>query len=312
MAKARVSFFISNKIILLLFIFSILFGEMPVTAQTASLPYNQKRLNTVIISEAAVSTAVMIGLHFLWYKKFPRSRFHLFNDNSEWLTMDKVGHAVTAYNVSAIQCDLMRWSGVSNTKAAWVGGLTALGMQTIVEIFDGFSTHWGFSKGDMLANIAGSAIFTAQQLAWGDQRVKLKFSFHKTLFAKYNPGELGNNIWQRWIKDYNGQTYWLSINPYSFMKSSTSFPAWLNVSLGYGAEGMIGARTNPTEIKGNKIPEFKRYRQFFISLDADLKRIDKGNHKPQALLNIPNIFKMPAPAIEFRQDSTAKFHWLYF
>ncbi|MFT3680400.1 MAG: DUF2279 domain-containing protein [Ferruginibacter sp.] len=313
MAKNGLAFLIAKKIILPSLLLSMLIcNVLPVKGQVSPLPYNEKRLKTVIISEAAVSTAVMIGLHFLWYKKFPRSRFHLFNDNGEWLAMDKVGHAVTAYNVSAIQCDLMRWSGVENKKAAWIGGLTALGMQTIVEIFDGFSTHWGFSKGDMLANIAGSAIFTAQQIAWGDQRVKLKFSFHKTIFAKYNPKDLGSNIWQRWIKDYNGQTYWLSVNPYSFMKSNTSFPAWLNLNLGYGAEGMIGARTNPSKIGDKSIPDFKRYRQFYLSLDADLKRIDKGNYKPQALLNLPNIFKIPAPAIEFRQDSTAKFHWLYF
>jgi uncharacterized protein YfiM (DUF2279 family) len=301
-----------NILLPLLIAATFFFRPYEVKAQSNDLPYSPKRLRTVVISEVAISTAAMIGLHYLWYKKFPRSRFHLFNDNGEWLAMDKVGHAVTAYNLSAIQCDLMRWSGVSNTKAAWIGGLTALGVQTIVEIFDGFSTHWGFSKGDMLANITGAAIFTAQQLAWKDQRVRLKFSFHKTLFAQYNPGELGNNIWQRWIKDYNGQTYWLSINPYSFMKSSTSFPAWLNFNVGYGADGMIAARTNPKQVGQIDVPEFKRQRQFYFSIDADLKRIDKNNINPQVLLNVPNILKIPAPALEFKKDSAVKFHWLYF
>ncbi|HMO62742.1 MAG TPA: DUF2279 domain-containing protein [Ferruginibacter sp.] len=313
MHTSGLAFRVTKRVWLPIYLAILLLGQPTVgRAQPNSLPYNSGRLKTVIISEVAISTAAMVGLHYLWYKKFPRSRFHLFNDNGEWLAMDKVGHAVTAYNVSAIQCDLMRWSGVSNTKAAWIGGLTALTMQTIVEIFDGFSTHWGFSKGDMLANIAGSAIFTAQQLAWKDQRIRLKFSFHKTLFAPYNPGELGSNIWQRWIKDYNGQTYWLSINPYSFMKSSTSFPAWLNFTIGYSADGMVAARTNPKRIGQVDIPEFKRQRQFYFSVDADLKRIDKNNQHPQLLLNIPNILKIPAPALEFKKDSAVKLHWLYF
>jgi len=273
---------------------------------------NQGRLNGVIITEAAITTAVTIGLHYLWYKKFPKSKFHLFNDNAEWMLMDKIGHAATAYNVSAIQYDAMRWSGVSNKNAAWAGGLTALGLQTIVEIFDGYNSQWGFSKGDMVANIAGSALFVAQQLAWGEQRARLKFSFHKTIFANYNPKELGANKWQRWLKDYNGQTYWLSINPASFMKSNTSFPQWLNASVGIGADGMIGARANPSKIGDVEIPQFKRQRRFMFSVDADLKRIDNKNMDPRVLLTLPNIMKVPAPTLEFKKGEKVKYHWLYY
>ena len=149
-------------------IFFALMGE-PCHAQNNN-NFNRSRFNTVVITESIVATAGTIALHYLWYKKFPKSRFHLFNDNAEWLSMDKIGHATTAYNFSAIQYDLMRWSGVDNKKAAWVGGLTALGLQTMIEIFDGFSQKWGFSKGDMLANIIGSSLFVSQQLAWGEDR----------------------------------------------------------------------------------------------------------------------------------------------
>jgi uncharacterized protein YfiM (DUF2279 family) len=273
---------------------------------------NHGRLNGVIISESVIATAGTIALHYLWYKKFPKSRFHLFNDNAEWLSMDKIGHATTAYNFSAIQYDMMRWSGVDNKKAAWIGGLTALGLQTMIEIFDGFSSQWGFSKGDMLANITGSALFLAQQLAWGQQRARLKFSFHKTIYSKYNPAELGSNKWQSWLKDYNGQTYWLSVNPASFMSSNTSFPQWLNVSMGIGADGMIGARTNPSMIRNVKIPEFKRQHRYLFSLDVDLKRIDNKNMDPRILLTVPNALKFPAPALSFQKDSTVKFHVLYY
>ncbi len=274
--------------------------------------FNRSRFNTVVITESIVATAGTIALHYLWYKKFPKSRFHLFNDNAEWLSMDKIGHATTAYNFSAVQYDLMRWSGVDNKKAAWVGGLTALGLQTMIEIFDGFSQKWGFSKGDMLANIIGSSLFVSQQLAWGEQRMRLKFSFHKTIYAKYNPAELGANKWQSWLKDYNGQTYWLSVNPASIMSSNTSFPQWLNVSVGMSADGMIGARTNPSKIGNLSIPEFKRERKFLFSADVDLRRIDNAAMNPHALLAVPNAFKFPAPTLSFKKDSPVKFSWLYY
>ncbi|MFM2359833.1 MAG: hypothetical protein RLY16_1826 [Bacteroidota bacterium] len=280
-------------------------------AQNNNPSYNSGRLKTVVITEAVVSTACMIGLHYLWYKKFPRSRFHLFNDNNEWRSMDKLGHATTAYNLSAIQYDMMRWSGVNKNTATWVGGLTALGLQTIIEIFDGFSSQWGFSKGDMLANISGAALFMGQQFAWGEQRASLRFSFHKTIYSKYHPNELGANKWQSWLKDYNGQTYWLSINPASFLSHNTSFPSYLNVAIGYGADGMIGARTNPIKVAGKEIPSFKRQSRWLLSLDADLKRFTQTN-RPQTLLSIPGVMKMPAPALELRRDSALKFHWLYY
>ncbi len=285
-----------------------------VSAQNSIRPnkYNESRLKGVVITESILTTVGLLGLNYLWYKKFPRSKFHFFNDSNEWLNMDKAGHATTAYNMSSIQYNMMRWSGVKNNQSIWIGGLTALAFQTIVEILDGFSTKWGFSTSDMLANIVGTTLFMSQQFAFNDQRVQLKFSFHHTLFAKYNPGEFGRNGWQSWLKDYNGQTYWLSINPASFLKTNTDVPKWLNLSFGYGAEGMIGAVKNPTAINGKTIPDFKRYRQYYISLDANFKHLDNNNTSPKALLALPQIFKFPFPAIEINKVSKVKYHWLYF
>ena len=281
-------------------------------SQSGSGKINETRLKSVIVTEVVLTTVAMVGLHYLWYKKFPKSKFHLFNDNAEWLHMDKMGHATTAYSLAGVQNDLMRWSGVPDQKAAWIGGATALGIQTVIEIFDGFSQKWGFSTGDMIANIVGSSLFVAQQQWWGEQRFRLKFSFHKTIYSKYAPGELGANEWQSWLKDYNGQTYWLSANPSSFMKSNSSFPSWLNVAFGMGADGMIGARSNPSKIGNVAIPEFKRTQLYLFSLDADLKRINNSQNNPQVLLSVPNILKVPAPTLIVRKDSTAKFSWLYF
>ncbi|MBN9379978.1 MAG: DUF2279 domain-containing protein [Chitinophagaceae bacterium] len=274
--------------------------------------YNPGRVNGVVIAEAAIGTAVTIGLNYLWYKKFPRSKFHFFNDNNEWLNMDKVGHATTAYNVAAIQTDLLRWGGVKPGVAALAGTLTALGFLTMVEIMDGHSVKWGFSKGDMLANLAGCALFEGQQLMWGQQRISLKYSYHHTLFAHYAPGELGSNLPQRMLKDYNGQTYWLSVNIGSFLPARSNFPNWLNLSAGYGAEGMIGGVQNPTEIKGKPIPSFKRYRQFYFAFDTDLYRADGLSPLSTTLLKLNRTIKMPAPAIEWNKEEGTKWHWIYF
>lgn len=243
-------------------------GPLSGFAQEIFLPpspvYREDRLNTVVITEVATGVAISAGLYFLWYRKHPRSHFHFFNDNGEWLQMDKIGHATTAYNIGSIQYDLMRWCGVKNDAAIAVGGLTAIGYMSIIEIFDGFSSKWGFSNGDMLANIFGAALFAAQQKGWNQQRISLKWSFHASPYAAYYPAELGSGFFSRMIKDYNGQTYWLSFNVASFLSANSGFPYWLNMSVGYGAEGMIGARTNPATINGKPVPDFPRYRKFSL------------------------------------------------
>jgi len=59
----------------------------------------------------------------------------------------------------------------------------------------------------------------------------LKYSFSKTAYAKLRPNTLGGNFIQQALKDYNGQTYWLSANIWSFNKES-NFPKWLNIAFG--------------------------------------------------------------------------------
>jgi hypothetical protein len=274
--------------------------------------YNPGRVTGTIIVESAIGTAVTIGLSYLWYRKFPHSRFHFFNDNAEWLQVDKFGHAATAYNIAAIQSDVLHWGGVRSGTAALIGTGTALAFMSMIEILDGHSTKWGFSKGDMLANIAGCLLFEGQQLLWRQQRISLKFSYHGTIFPQYYPAELGSNLPERMLKDYNGQSYWLSFNIASFLPASTRFPQWLNVAVGYGAEGMIGARDNPTERDGQSIPYFRRYRQFYFSFDTDLYRIDGLSPLAATLLKVNRTIRTPSPALEWNEVQGLMFHPLYY
>jgi hypothetical protein len=273
----------------------------------ASPEFNRGRFNLVVISEAGLATIVTIGLEYLWYKKFPKSKFHFFNDNAEWLNMDKVGHATTVYNIAAFQYNLMRWSGVNKNSSTWVAGATGIAYLTMIEILDGFSTKWGFSPGDMMANITGSLIFTGQQFIWGEQRVQLRFSFHNTIFSQYNPGELGRNLPQHILKDYNGQSYWLSFNISSFAGKS-NFPKWINADIGYGADGMTGAVTNPSIVDGKPIPSFTRQRKLFFGVDGAFTTKN----------NIPypgwiNVLRIPTPVVEWKlKDNKIKFRPIYY
>ncbi len=273
--------------------------------------YRPDRLKKVVITESAVFVLTSVGLYYLWYKKFPKSRFHFINDNREWFQIDKMGHATTAYNISVMQHDLLRWSGVKPNQAIIGGALTSLAFLSIVEVMDGFSNGWGFSKGDLLANISGAALFATQQNWWGEQRVSMKFSASFSPYAKYNPDLLGKQWASRLMKDYNGQTYWLSFNLKSFADSKSKIPSWLNVAAGFGGDGMIGANDNPSTINGKTIPAVVRKRQFYIAPDADIYRT-KSSPVLNSTFYLLQFAKVPMPAVEINGDGKVKFKPIKF
>lgn len=244
-------------------------------------------------------TGSMIGLYSLWYKDYPMGKFHFFNDNAEWLMMDKAGHSVTAYQIGRIGHTIMRSCGFGEKRSVWFSGLTGFAYLTTVEIFDGFSTGWGASPTDMAANFIGSGLFIGQQLGWHEQKIQLKYSFHNTEYPAYNPSQLGRNLPQKMLKDYNGQTYWLSVNISSLGLQETHFPKWLNLAAGYSIEGLTGSKANTGTVNGTGIPDSERRSQFYISPDIDLSRIKTRSKVLKHVFNVIGFVKIPAPALQF-------------
>src|SRR6185436_17981330 len=207
---------------------------------------------------------------------------------------------------------MLEWAGIKSRKALWYGAGAGLVFHTPLEVFDGFSSQWGFSGADMVSNFAGTGIFVGQQLAWNEQRIVLKYSFHQTKYAAYRPSLLGSNLPENALKDYNGQTYWICVNPYSFVKTTSHFPKWLSIALGYGAEGMTGGHSNPEFDEGIPVPQFRRYRQFYLAVDIDVARIETRSKFLSAVFKAINAIHLPAPAIEFNSGGSAKFYPFYF
>jgi hypothetical protein len=261
--------------------------------------FNRRTAIIVGTTQTGLITGSLIGLHQLWYKQYPRESFHTFNDAAEWNQMDKLGHFQSSYSIAQISTGLWDLSHMNHCRATWIGGLTSFGYLTAIEIMDGYSTGWGFSVADMIANTGGAALFMSQELIWGEQKVMPKFGFSPSPYAQFRPNLLGSNFTEQLLKDYNGQTYWLSVNVASFLNDESRFPKWLNVAFGYGANGMTGGHGNPLMYNsaGNEIT-VERYRQYYLSLDIDLRRIPTRSRFLRVLFNTINFIKIPAPAIE--------------
>lgn len=270
---------------------------------------NVQRRNTVVISEAAISAGILVGLNQYWYTDYPQSNFHTINDNSDWLQMDKAGHFFSSYQIGNFGKNALQWSGVSRKNQLLYGSTLGFVFLSAVEVMDGYSSNWGASMGDIAANASGTALFVSQELLWKEQRIVPKFSFHTTPYASARPNVLGNTLNEQILKDYNGQTYWLSTNVYLFFKGS-KFPTWLNVALGYGAEGMVTG--NDKLVNTIFLPEDKRTRQFYLSFDADLTKIKTNSHLLKTIFSVLNSIKIPAPTFEIKGQGQSKFHFFYF
>jgi uncharacterized protein YfiM (DUF2279 family) len=275
---------------------------------TPSDTFNKPRRHAVLITEASLAGLTLCGLTQLWYADYPRSKFQTIDDSNEWLQMDKMGHVFSSYQLGRAGANVLNWSGASKKNQLLYGATLGFTFLTVVEVLDGYSAEWGFSWSDMAANAAGTGLYVGQELLWDEQRITLKYSFHQTQYASQRPDKLGNGFFEEVLKDYNGQTYWLSANIHSFFKDS-KVPKWLNIAVGYGAEGMlVGDNESVDNLGITQNPK----RQYYLSLDVDLSRIKTNSHLLKSILEVLNVIKVPFPALELDSNGKLKAHPVYF
>jgi len=298
--------------ILILTLFFVL-TQFRVQAINDTIQDDSIQLNRLLTVVGTGGTAYLSGLsylRFIWYRDRETVPFHFYDDSKGYLQMDKCGHAYAAYFETIGAYHAFRWSGMKKNEALFYGGLTGFLFQTPIEIFDGLYEGWGFSWTDMIANTAGSLIFISQEAFLDEQVVKMKFSYSPSGYPKYH-SILGENELESFFLDYNGHTYWLSLN-LDRITTIDALPDWLNLAVGYSANGMIKEFGNPSYYQGKPFPHLDRYRQYIISLDVDLSKIKTDKVWLKRLLNALNMLKIPFPAVEFNSLGETRFYPVYF
>ncbi|MBP6385053.1 MAG: DUF2279 domain-containing protein [Pseudarcicella sp.] len=267
---------------------------------------NKHKLKKFVIAEASVYAATIVGLNAAWYGN-KREAFHFFDDSKEWLQVDKMGHLYTAYHLSRASEKGFLWAGLSAKKSAIYGAVSGFGFMTTIEVLDAFQSEYGFSVSDLTANTLGCGVFLGQNLLWKEQRIKPKWSYHSTGFAKLFPNKLGDNWTNQWLKDYNGQSYWLTFEMSKFLKKDTKVFKWVNLSIGYGAQNMVNA--DPVK---SKQAGFEPYRQYYLALDLNFNSIKTSSKTIKTIFYILDQIKIPAPTLEYNSEKGLLFHPLYF
>jgi len=304
----------------LIFIFILFFVFITVKAQspidtTYSEDFKPGKLALVGGGGTLFYGGMLTGLATVWYEDNNFIGFHFTNDNAGWLQIDKYGHAYTTYAMGKLGMNAMRWTGSKRKKAIWWGGSYGFLFMTSVEILDGHYAEWGFSPMDAVANASGSLLLIGQELAFKKQILTYKFSYHHTELAQLRPGLLGDSDISRVVADYNGQTFWWSLNLRSVFKHQEFLPKWLNVAGGYGAYGMLSAENNPRiydRENNTYLPPVERYRSYYVSLDIDFDQIPTRSKFLKSTFFFLNMLKVPLPTFEVNTLGERKFHPFFF
>ena len=270
----------------------------------------KKRLNTTIAGEITTYVAGLSFLSYYWYKDHERVPFHFYNDRKGYLQMDKAGHAYAAYHESYSAYYSLRWAGVDKRRALIYGAPIGFLFEAPIEIFDGLYEGWGFSWWDIIANTAGTVLFTTQEIFFDEQIVTMKFSYSPSGYPKYHE-ILGETPIENFIYDYNGHTYWLSGN-LKRLTGIQKLPGWLNIAIGYSGNGMIKEFKNPDYYNGEPFPYLDRYRQWVFSFDVDFSRIPSKKKWVKRIFKQINLIKIPFPALEVNRVDGIKFLLIYF
>jgi hypothetical protein len=120
--------------------------------------------------------------------------------------------------------------------------------------------------------------------------------------ARHRPGVLGNNIATQIIKDYNAQSYWLSVPLNSIWEHLAPTPIrpflkHIRLGMGYGAGNMLYARTAHNLASG-RTP----YRQFYLSPDLDWEwlRHSLGSNTIWIYF-VADMWRIPLPKLTYTQ-----------
>lgn len=271
---------------------------------------NKKRVLAVSATTLGGYGLAYAGISYTWYRDYPSTRFHFFNDNREWSQVDKIGHCLGGYSGSRGMIGLFKWSGLSQRKSALYGSLIGGLAMVPLELLDGFATKWGASWGDIIADVSGGGLAFANEMLWAEQRIQMKVSYHPTGYADARPDLFGDQ-YTKYLKDYNGHTGWLSFRLHSFLPESKFkqiYPRWLNVAVGYGANGLLGGYGDHGNSQAIRDRE---YRQYYLAFDLDLSAIPTRYGSLRILLDILDCVHLPSPTMEYNSKHGFRWHWLY-
>jgi len=197
--------------------------------------YHDVNVRSAVFLTAAVAGVATYGAVKWWESGFTRFRTESegwFSAGTEKGGADKLGHAFGAYTGVRAGAQALELLGNSRADALKLATATSLAVFTGIEVLDGFSKDYKFSKEDALANIAGGmAGYVLQKYPSLDALIDFR------LYYRQSPEAKAEDKWEPFA-DYNGQRYLLVFKA-AGVPALEAQPVlrYLELAFGYGVRG---------------------------------------------------------------------------
>lgn len=263
-------------------------------AQAAAISESTTRFRTAALMIANIGGTLAYGQAKWWQDGFSGGFKTVnegwFGQGTDYGGADKLGHAMFAYAGTRLLARAFEWAGNDSETALKLGLWTSVGTLMGVELIDGFSKKWRFSKEDAVANLAGGALaYVMERNPELDALIDLRIQYSSPSGHHFDP-----------FGDYSSQRY-LVVLKASGVPTLKQHPLlkYLEINLGYGSRNF--------DPDSSALTAATRHVYYGISLNlSELLRntVYKGNSSPTRTQRLTETFFefMQVPATTIQSD----------
>ena len=191
----------------------------------------------------AAGTIAVVGLGG-WH--WGDSKFHFETDcwfcaDTHTGGVDKAGHMFTGYIITDLLAQRIKANAADPAGAEITAAVYAMGLMTGIEVLDGFTKKYGFSKQDLAADAIGVALGIARNAVPG-MREKIDFRIMYTPSSYERPG-VGPDHFQV-IPPYNRTRYIAAIKASGFEFLQDTPLRYFELHAGFDARGYTSKERN--------------------------------------------------------------------
>jgi hypothetical protein len=185
---------------------------------------------TLLLNAGSVAAILGYGLLKWDYGKssFSFKNEGWFERDTKYGGADKVGHLWTGYMLSHLYSYVYRKWGYIDQEPNLYGSLSSLGVNTFMELADGFSPSQGFSYEDMIMNTLGCGA----GYIWGKYpNLARKIDFRIEYTPEFNSHDFGI------ATNYERQRFLITLKANGFDAIKNRYLQYLEFHMGYYARG---------------------------------------------------------------------------
>ena len=217
-------------------------------------------------------TAGYLWAYFAWYRGRQLTEDIIFHDEG-WFGLntyaggaDKLGHMFSNYAIARGTTQILRGSGWHPATASLLCSGLTLSFFTMLEIKDGYHKGFGFSWGDMAANVTGNVLAQAMEnVPWLDDRFDVRLEYQPT--PEFVDALIKNGVVDA-AEDYSGQTfmlvYHLGTLPVLVDDLELDWPRYFDLAVGFQAVNFLPRLNDPARPPAQRL---------FVGMSVNLQQL---------------------------------------